>query len=59
MRYEQGMSITFDIISKSVMISFRDREHTLPGPYLNQKEAVQAAEKFCLEHGWIDPRPRA
>ncbi|TCQ02107.1 hypothetical protein C8J34_12229 [Rhizobium sp. PP-F2F-G36] len=59
MRYEKDMSIIYDVFSKSVMISFREQEHTLAGPFPNQRAAVHAAEQFCVERGWLDPRPRS
>lgn len=55
MRYEKGLSIIFDVFSKSVLISFRGEEHTLAGPFSNQRAAIQAAEQYCVEKGWCGP----
>ncbi len=58
MRYEPGMAIFFDVFSKSVVVSFRGKEHTLPGPYADQRTAFRAAEQFCREKGWADPQEK-
>ncbi|KQS74561.1 hypothetical protein [Rhizobium sp. Leaf383] len=58
MRYETGMAFFFDVFSKSVMVSFRGKEFTLPGPYPDQRTAFRAAEQFCIERGWIDPHAK-
>jgi hypothetical protein len=52
MHYEAGMTIVFDVLSKSVLIVFRDKIITLPGPYSEQQTAVLAAEQHRRTLGW-------
>lgn len=49
--YEAGMQIIFDPITKTVLVSFRDKVTTL-GPFPNRGDAVEAAENYCRKQGW-------
>lgn len=56
MKYEPGMQIIFDVLSKGVFIEFRGIGHYLDGPFASQREAVKAAEEHCGKLGWrIEP----
>jgi hypothetical protein len=54
MAYEAGMTIIFDVITKSIVVSFRDRVVTLPGPFVDRKAGVVAGEICCKSLGWKD-----
>lgn len=57
MCYESGMSIVFDVLSKSVVIVFRGEVIMLPGPFQDRKAAIAAAEDHCRKLGWRPMRP--
>jgi hypothetical protein len=52
MAYEPGMTIIFDVISKSALVSFRGRITNLPGPFESKEAAVVAGEALCRDLGW-------
>lgn len=52
MKYEEGMHIVYDVLSKAVMVHFRGSIRDLPGPFSNQKEAIRAGEEVCRQLGW-------
>jgi hypothetical protein len=56
MPYEEGMQIVFDLLSGTIVISFRDKIAML-GPFEDQRTAIQAGEKYCRDRGWIDSEP--
>ena len=53
MPYENGMQLAFDLVDRTLVVSFRDTVKML-GPFDNQKAAVRAGEKYCRERGWDD-----
>jgi hypothetical protein len=53
MPYEDGMQLVFDLVDRTLVVSFRDTVKML-GPFENQKAAVRAEEKYCRERGWDD-----
>jgi hypothetical protein len=53
MAYEEGMSIQYDGIKKSVRVLFRGKEYKLPGPYRDTNEGMKAGEDFCRGLGWV------
>lgn len=53
MPYEAGMQIVFDLVDRTVVVSFRDTVKML-GPYADRKEAIHAGEQFCRDRGWDD-----
>jgi hypothetical protein len=53
MSYEEGMQLVFDLLTRTVVVSFRGQIEML-GPFNDQKEAVSAGEKYCRDRGWID-----
>lgn len=53
MPYEDGMQLVFDLVDRTLVVSFRDTVKML-GPFENQKAAVRAGEKYCRERGWDD-----
>jgi hypothetical protein len=45
--YEKGMNIVFDLLSNTVIVSFRGEAVILPGRYSNNKDAIAAGEAYC------------
>ncbi len=56
MRYEVGMTIVYDVFSKSVLVVFREKMLTLPGPFADQRSAIEAGEQHCIKLGWVPSR---
>jgi hypothetical protein len=56
MPYEDGMQLVFDLVERTVVVSFRNNVIML-GPFRNQKAAVRAGEQYCRDHGWDDSEP--
>jgi len=54
--YETGMRITFNAATRTVAVAFRGRLLTLPGIYPDERAAVTAGERYCMQQGW-DERP--
>jgi hypothetical protein len=50
--YEPGMTIVYDVVSKSTFIHFRGKLHYLLGPFATRREAIAAGEAKCRELGW-------
>jgi len=53
MPYEDGMQLVFDLVDRTLVVSFRDNVKLL-GPFENQKAAIHAGEKYCRDRGWED-----
>jgi len=51
------MTITYDSISKRVVINFRGRITVLPDIYGTEADGLAAAEAFCRMKGW-QPKAR-
>jgi hypothetical protein len=49
---EHSPTIIFDVITKGVFISFREKTVMLPGPYKDQRAAHMDAEAYCRTRGW-------
>lgn len=56
MKYEDGMQILYDVLSKGVFVQFRGKSDFLKGPFASQREAIRAAEDFCRKLGWGEPQ---
>ncbi|KQV80497.1 hypothetical protein ASC90_25170 [Rhizobium sp. Root1220] len=56
MPYEYGMQLVFDLVERTVVVSFRD-DLKLLGPFTSQKAAIRAGEQYCRDHGWDDSLP--
>lgn len=52
MSYEDGMTIYYDPLTKSVVIVFRGETITLKGPFPNIRLGITAGEEFCEDRGW-------
>jgi hypothetical protein len=50
--YEIGMTIIYDVVTKSTFIGFRGEFHYLIGPFLSRREGIAAGEAKCLQLGW-------
>lgn len=50
--YEPGMKISYDAVSKRVVVAFRGRITVLSGTFETEKEATEAGEFHCRTHGW-------
>lgn len=50
--YEPGMKITYDPVSKRVLVAFRGRISVLPDAVESEADAVSAGESYCVRHGW-------
>lgn len=57
--YEIGMSIIFDVITKSILVTFRGDFTTLPGPYRSRTQGIATGEEFCRKAGWLDEPSKA
>ena len=53
MAYEQGMQLVFDMVGRTVVVSFRNNVKML-GPFADQKAAIRAGEQYCRDRGWVD-----
>jgi hypothetical protein len=53
MAYEQGMQLVFDLVGRTVVVSFRNNVKML-GPFADQKAAIRAGEQYCRDMGWVD-----
>jgi hypothetical protein len=53
MAYEQGMQLVFDLVGRTVVVSFRNTVEML-GPFADQKAAIRAGEQYCRDRGWVD-----
>jgi hypothetical protein len=51
--YEPGMRIIYDVLTKSVVISFRG-EIKMLGPFPDRSAGISAAEDFCRARGWAN-----
>ena len=49
--YEREMRIIYDVLTKSVLVSFRGTIKML-GPFADKRTAVDAAEDHCRQQGW-------
>lgn len=58
MKYEAGMQIIYDVLTKGVFIEFRGIGHYLEGPFASKGDAVRAAEDYCRKLGWGDGQRR-
>jgi len=54
MAYEADMTVLFDVITKSVVVGFRDKVVTLSGTFLDRKTGIAAGEAYCKTMGWKD-----
>ena len=52
MGYEPDMTIIFDALTKSCVVSFRGAHKILTGPYKNRQQAIAAGEAYCRADGW-------
>ena len=52
MAYEQGMSIAYDEVSKTVTVVFRGKKVVLPRRYESQEDGRRAGEQYCRDRGW-------
>jgi hypothetical protein len=54
MAYEEGMAIFYDVVDRSILVSFRQELTILPGPFLNRQEGMIAGQDLCKAMGWRD-----
>jgi hypothetical protein len=47
--YEIGMTIIYDVVTKSTVIDFRGRFHYLIGPYATRKDAIAAGKQSAVK----------
>jgi hypothetical protein len=52
--YEPDMTIVFDALTRTCVVSFRGLHKILAGPYDNREQAVLAGEAYCRTKGWGD-----
>lgn len=53
MPYEEGMQLIFDMVERTITVSFRGTLELL-GPFESQRQAVSAGEQYCRDRGWLD-----
>jgi len=56
--YESEMTIIYDLITRTCVVSFRGKMTILKGPFASQENAIAAGEEFCRENGWVDTSKR-
>lgn len=54
MAYEEGMVIFYDVVARSILVSFRQELTTLPGPFVNRQAGVNAGQAYCKTMGWSE-----
>ncbi|MGV1794354.1 MULTISPECIES: hypothetical protein [unclassified Rhizobium] len=52
MNYEDGMTVFYDPVSKTVIVAFRGKTTILKGPFESLRAGVAAGEDLCAELGW-------
>jgi hypothetical protein len=52
MPYEDGMSVSYDAVTKKVTVFFRGQKTVLPGEYATQEAGRKAGEEWCRARGW-------
>lgn len=52
---DSAVTFIFDVVSKSLLIEYRDKVVTLAGPWPNHQQAKAAAEDYCRIRGWPLP----
>lgn len=52
---DNSVTFIFDVVSKSLLIEYRDKVVTLAGPWPSQQQAKAAAEDYCRIRGWPLP----
>ncbi|MBY4593410.1 MULTISPECIES: hypothetical protein [Rhizobium] len=52
MDYEDGMTVFYDPVSKTVIVVFRGKTTILKGPYESARSGVAAGEDLCVKLGW-------
>lgn len=55
--YETGMKVTYDKLSRRVVIAFRGRITVLPGLFDNETAGIAEGEAYCRRHGWSPLEP--
>jgi hypothetical protein len=50
--YEPGMKVSYDPVSKRVVVAFRGRITVLAQDYETEAEGTKAGELHCRTHGW-------
>ena len=53
MPYEDGMLLLFDVLEKTIVVSFRDTIKMI-GPFEDQRSAIEAGDKDCRDRGWAN-----
>jgi hypothetical protein len=53
MPYEEGMQLIFDMVERTITVSFRGTLKIL-GPFESQRQAVSPCEQYCRDRGWLD-----
>ena len=57
MSYEDGMSVFYDPVSKTVIVIFRGKTTILEGPFESARSGVAAGEDLCARLGWRSDTP--
>ena len=50
--YEDGMSVSYDAVTKQVTVVFRGKKVILPGKFVTESEGKKAGEAYCRKQGW-------
>jgi len=50
--YEDGMSVSYDAVTKQVTVVFRGKKVILPGKFTTESEGKKAGEAYCRKQGW-------
>lgn len=51
-KYEDGMQIIWDILTREIVVIFRGSVTMLLGKFENQEDGVSAGESVCRNAGW-------
>ncbi len=52
MKYEEGMTVFYDPVTKAVVVAFRGKTTILKGPFPDSRSGLAAGERLCKEYGW-------
>ena len=54
-RYEEGMQIIWDVITREIVVIFRGSVISLLEKFDTREDGISAGEKLCRNAGWESP----
>jgi len=52
LRYEEGMQIIWDVITREIVVIFRGAVTTLLSKFETHQDGINAGEQICRNAGW-------